>query len=49
MSVIALPRAEAVAPRRGPGWLTLITRRKTTLLGAVLMLVMLVILSLIHI
>ena len=43
MSVIALPRAEVVAPRRGPGWLTLITRRKTTLLGAVLMLVMLVI------
>ena len=43
MSVIALPRPEALAPRRGPGWLTLITRRKTTLLGAVLMLLMLVI------
>ena len=41
MSVIALPRTEAVPKRRGPGWLTLLTRRKTTLVGAVLMLGML--------
>jgi peptide/nickel transport system permease protein len=40
MNVIALPRAEPVAKRRGPGWLTLITRRKTTLAGLVLMVVM---------
>ena len=43
MSVIALPRAEAVPKRKGPGWLTLITRRKTTLVGAVLMTVMLLV------
>jgi peptide/nickel transport system permease protein len=43
MSVIALPRAEAVPKRRGPGWLTLLTRRKTTLVGAVLMTVMLLV------
>jgi len=41
MNVIALPRTEAVPKRRGPGWLTLLTRRKTTLVGAVLMLGML--------
>jgi len=40
MSVIALPRAEPVPRRASPGWLALITRRKTTLVGAVLMLVM---------
>jgi len=40
MSVIALPRAEPVPRRASPGWLALITRRKTTLAGAVLMLVM---------
>src|SRR5438874_395473 len=43
MSVIALPRAEPVARRRGPGWLTLLTRRKTTLIGAMLMLLMLLV------
>jgi peptide/nickel transport system permease protein len=43
MSVIALPRAEPVARRRGPGWLTLVTRRKTTLAGAVLMVTMIVV------
>jgi peptide/nickel transport system permease protein len=43
MSVIALPRAEPVPQRRGPGWLTLITRRKTTLVGALLMVTMLLV------
>jgi peptide/nickel transport system permease protein len=43
MSVIALPRAQPVARRARPGWLALITRRKTTLAGAVLMLVMVVV------
>jgi peptide/nickel transport system permease protein len=38
VSVIALPRAQPVARRSGPTWLTLLTRRKTTLVGAVLML-----------
>jgi peptide/nickel transport system permease protein len=46
MSVIALPRAQPVARRRGPGWLTLITRRKTTAVGALLMLLMLLVGSL---
>jgi peptide/nickel transport system permease protein len=40
VSVIALPRAEPVARRRGPGWLALVTRRKTTLAGLVLMVLM---------
>jgi peptide/nickel transport system permease protein len=40
MSVLALPRAEPVQRRAGPRWLALITRRKTTLAGAVLMLLM---------
>ena len=41
MSVLALPRAPDAARRSGPGWLALVTRRKTTLVGAVLMAVML--------
>ena len=41
MSVLALPRAADAARRSGPGWLVLVTRRKTTLVGAVLMAVML--------
>jgi peptide/nickel transport system permease protein len=40
MSVLALPRAEMLPRRRGPGWLALLARRKTTLAGAVMMLVM---------
>ena len=43
MSVIALPRAEAPARRKGPGWLALLARRKTTLVGSVLMAVMLLV------
>ena len=43
MSVIALPRTETVPKRRGPGWLTLLTRRKTTMVGALLMLTMLLV------
>ena len=41
MSVLALPRGPDAARRSGPGWLALVTRRKTTLVGAVLMAVML--------
>jgi len=41
VSVLALPRAPDAARRSGPGWLALVTRRKTTLVGAVLMAVML--------
>jgi peptide/nickel transport system permease protein len=41
MSVVALPRPEAPARRAAPRWLTLLTRRKTTLVGAVIMAVML--------
>jgi peptide/nickel transport system permease protein len=41
MSVIALPRAEETARRGGPHWLTLLARRKTTLIGAVVVAVML--------
>ena len=39
----AIPPLAVDAPvrRRGPGWLTLLARRKTTLIGAVLMLLML--------
>jgi peptide/nickel transport system permease protein len=40
MSVIAIPRAEAPLRRSGPRWLVLLTRRKTTLVGAVLMALM---------
>ena len=43
MSVIALPRAQPAPKRRGPGWLTLLTRRKTTMVGALLMLTMLLV------
>ena len=41
MSVIALPRAEPASPSGRPGWLVLLTRRKTTLVGAILMALML--------
>jgi peptide/nickel transport system permease protein len=41
MRVIALPRAEAARRRPGPGWVVLLTRRKTTLIGLVLMAFML--------
>jgi peptide/nickel transport system permease protein len=41
MSVLALPRRAATPRRAGPGWATLLTRRKTTLVGAVIMAVML--------
>ena len=40
MSVIALPRPEPRGRRAAPRWLVLLTRRKTTLAGAVIMLVM---------
>ena len=43
MSVIALPRAEPASPRGRPGWIVLLTRRKTTLVGAILMTLMLAI------
>jgi peptide/nickel transport system permease protein len=43
MSVIALGRAEAATRVGRPGWLGLFTRRKTTLVGAILMTVMLAI------
>ena len=42
MSVIALPR-EAPAARTGPRWLVLLARRRTTLVGATLMVAMVVI------
>jgi peptide/nickel transport system permease protein len=41
MSVLALPRRAATPRRAGPGWTTLLVRRKTTLVGAVIMAVML--------
>jgi len=41
MSVIALPRPEAPGRRAAPRWLVLLTRRKTTLVGAVIMTLML--------
>src|SRR5258706_341714 len=37
MSVLALPRRAATPRRAGPGWTTLLVRRKTTLVGAVIM------------
>jgi peptide/nickel transport system permease protein len=41
MSVIALPQAEtSEGPIRRPGWLALVARRRTTLVGAILMVVM---------
>src|SRR5678816_2422784 len=41
MSVIALAQAEAAErPERRPGWLALMARRRTTMLGAILMIVM---------
>jgi peptide/nickel transport system permease protein len=41
MSVIALPHPEASGGRSTPRWLVLLTRRKTTLVGAVIMAFML--------
>ena len=41
MSVIALPHPEAPGRRATPRWLMLLTRRKTTLVGAVIMTLML--------
>jgi peptide/nickel transport system permease protein len=43
VSVIALPRAQPASPSGRPGWLVLLTRRKTTLVGAILMALMLAI------
>jgi peptide/nickel transport system permease protein len=40
VSVIALPRADDAARASGPRWLTLLARRKTTLVGVVIMVVM---------
>jgi peptide/nickel transport system permease protein len=41
MSVIALPQAESARRRAGPHWTVLLIRRKTTLAGAILMALML--------
>jgi peptide/nickel transport system permease protein len=41
MSVMALPRAEDAPRPAGPGWLALLARRKTTLVGVVIMVTML--------
>jgi peptide/nickel transport system permease protein len=41
VSVIAIPQAEASRRRAGPHWVVLLTRRKTTLAGAILMTLML--------
>jgi len=41
MSVIALPQAESARRRAGPHWTVLLVRRKTTLAGAILMALML--------
>jgi peptide/nickel transport system permease protein len=43
VSVLALPRAEDAPRRAGPGWLGLLARRKTTLVGVVIMVTMLTI------
>ena len=40
MSVIALPRAEAAPRRAGPHWIVLLARRRTTVVGAILMTLM---------
>jgi peptide/nickel transport system permease protein len=40
MSVIALPRAETAPRRAGPHWIVLLARRRTTVVGAVLMMLM---------
>jgi peptide/nickel transport system permease protein len=40
MSVVALPRPEAAGRRGPPRWLILLTRRKTTLVGALIMTLM---------
>jgi peptide/nickel transport system permease protein len=40
MNVIALPRAEAAPRRAGPHWIVLLARRRTTVVGAVLMTLM---------
>jgi peptide/nickel transport system permease protein len=40
VSVIALPRAEETPRASGPRWLTLLARRKTTLIGVVIMVAM---------
>ena len=40
MSVIALPRAETARRRAGPHWIVLLARRRTTVVGAVLMILM---------
>jgi peptide/nickel transport system permease protein len=43
VSVLVLPRAEDAPRRAGPGWLGLLARRKTTLVGVVIMVTMLTI------
>jgi peptide/nickel transport system permease protein len=40
MSVIALPRPEAASRRAGPHWIVLLARRRTTVVGAILMTLM---------
>ena len=40
MSAIALPRAETARRRAGPHWIVLLARRRTTVVGAVLMVLM---------
>ena len=40
MSVIALPRAETARRRAGPHWIVLLARRRTTVVGAILMTLM---------
>jgi peptide/nickel transport system permease protein len=40
MSAIALPRAETARRRAGPHWIVLLARRRTTVVGAVLMTLM---------
>jgi len=40
MSVIALPRAAAAPRRAGPHWIVLLARRRTTVVGAILMTLM---------
>jgi len=40
MSAIALPRAETAHRRAGPHWIVLLARRRTTVVGAVLMVLM---------